>query len=100
MHIVKQKELKMKVKIYRLHTDPGHGWLAVKRKELDELGIADKITPYSYVKGQSVYLEEDCDLSTFFNAYHAKHGVDPTYKTTYRENNGIRNFDRYTVEAK
>ena len=89
----------MKVKVYRYHTDPGHGWLAVKRKELAELEIADKITPYSYVKGDSVYLEEDCDMATFFNAYRSRFGRDPEYKQSYRENNGIRGFERYKVET-
>ena len=50
-----------KIKFY---SDPGHGWGAVKRRVLDELGIADKITRFSYQKGDTVYLEEDCDLPT------------------------------------
>jgi hypothetical protein len=49
----------MKIKYY---TDPGHGWGAVKRKVLTDLGIADKITSFSFQKGDTVYLEEDCDL--------------------------------------
>ena len=51
----------MKLKHY---TDPGHGWVAVKRNLLVELGILEKITSYSYQKGQTVYLEEDCDYTT------------------------------------
>lgn len=49
------------------HSDAGHGWLAVKTRELVELGIADKITAYSYTKGQSSYLEEDCDMTLYVN---------------------------------
>ena len=86
-------------KTYKLHTDPGHGWLAVRRKELVELDIADKITPYSYIKGETVYLEEDCDLATFFNAYRAKHGVDPKYTESFREKTFVRNCERYTPSA-
>lgn len=89
----------MKTKVYVLHTDPGHGWLAVKRQELTDLSIADKITTYSYVKGGTVYLEEDCDLSTFFAAYRTKHGVDPQYRTSYRDRTAIRSFDPYRVAA-
>jgi len=59
-------------KKYVFHTDAGHGWLAVKRKELDELGILDKVSPYSYQKGGTVYLEEDCDASLFMDAKEAK----------------------------
>ena len=84
------------MKTYKLHTDPGHGWLAVRRKELVELGIADKITRYSYVKGETAYLEEDCDLATFFTAYRAKHGVDPVYTESFREKTFVRNCEPYT----
>jgi hypothetical protein len=50
------------------YSDPGHGWLEVPRSLLHELDIADKITPYSYQRGEDVFLEEDCDLSTFADA--------------------------------
>ena len=89
------KGAEMKPKVYVLHTDPGHGWLAVKQRELEELGIADRITRYSYARGTTAYLEEDCDLETFFAAYHARHGQDPTYRTSYRERSAIRSFDPY-----
>jgi hypothetical protein len=88
----------MKPKVYVLHTDPGHGWLAVKFKEIKDLGIADKITTYSYVKGSTAYLEEDCDLATFFNAYRARNGQDPLYRESYRDRTAIRGFKRYTVD--
>jgi hypothetical protein len=47
------------------HTDPGHGWLEVDRNHLVELGINEKITSYSYQKGNKVYLEEDVDMGTY-----------------------------------
>lgn len=53
------------IMLYIMHSDPGHGWLQVKRQELAELGILDKISHYSYQKGDEVYLEEDCDYSRF-----------------------------------
>ena len=59
-------EALIKNKVFRAYTDPGHGWIAVKRNVLDILNIADKITPFSYQKGHTVYLEEDCDASLFF----------------------------------
>lgn len=43
---------------YHAYIDPGHGWLKVPRKELHELGIADRITPYSYERGEWVYLKK------------------------------------------
>ena len=48
----------------KFHQDPGHGWLCVKRSELEDLGIADRITSFSYQKNQSVYLQEDLDYTT------------------------------------
>jgi len=53
---------------YQFYADPGHGWLRVPYSELERLGIADKITRYSYTKGENVFLEEDCDMSTFMKA--------------------------------
>lgn len=83
------------MRTYKLHTDPGHGWLAVGIKELNELGIADKITSYSYVKGRMAYLEEDCDLATFIKAYNAKHGRDPEITESFRERTFVRNCEPY-----
>jgi len=47
------------------YCDPGHGWAKVPRTLLEKLGIADKISSCSYERGDSVYLEEDCDAETF-----------------------------------
>lgn len=55
----------MKLNVYN---DPGHGWVAVKRTVLIKLGIEHKISSYSYQRGQTVYLEEDCDMSTLIIA--------------------------------
>lgn len=52
------------------HTDPGHGWLEVQKSELKRLGIADKVSGYSYQSrdGTTAYLEEDCDASLYTRA--------------------------------
>ena len=85
----------MKNKTYIYHIDPGHGWFAVKKREIEALGFSDKISVYSYVKGDTVYLEEDCDAALFFNAYRAVFGVDPKYRDSYLERTPIRYYDRY-----
>jgi hypothetical protein len=54
----------MKTK-YDFYQDPGHGWLKVTRKEIYKLGIENDISPFSYQRGDYVYLEEDGDLSKF-----------------------------------
>jgi len=53
----------MKTFTITMYTDSGHGWGKVKRNVLQNLGIEDLISPYSYEMGDNVYLEEDCDLS-------------------------------------
>ena len=86
------------MKTYIWAVDAGHAWLAVKTKELAELNIADKITEFSYIKGATVYLEEDCDARTFINAYTAKHGVKPkTKEGKYWDRQPCRSFQRYTA---
>lgn len=53
------------------HADRGHGWLQVTRAMVDRLGIADKISKYSYQSGAAVYLEEDCDAGLLARAVEA-----------------------------
>jgi hypothetical protein len=84
----------MKIKYY---TDPGHGWGAVKRQVLADLGIADKITPYSYQKGDTVYLEEDCDLPKLTTALSAKSiWIEHIEKHTDRRS-PIRSYQSYRI---
>lgn len=52
----------------KLYTDPGHGWAAVKVAVAKELGFLSKVSHYSYIKGKTIYLEEDGDLSLYCNA--------------------------------
>jgi hypothetical protein len=50
------------------HDDPGHGWLEVPTVLLDVLGLAQRISAYSYRSGDTVFLEEDCDAVLFHEA--------------------------------
>ena len=87
----------MTKKTFKFYADPGHGWLAVKRDALFDLGVADKITMYSYQRGATVYLEEDCDMVTFVHALQAR-GVVVEFqeKSVYRYSL-IRSYDRFKV---
>jgi hypothetical protein len=58
-----------KIMTFNYYTDPGHGWVKVSRKLLIKLGIENKISGYSYQRGESVYLEEDSDMSLLMNAF-------------------------------
>ena len=42
---------------YTFHTDAAHGWIEVKYSELVRLGIEQSISDYSFIKGDTVYLE-------------------------------------------
>ena len=81
---------------YRFIEDPGHGWLEVSRAELDALGIANKISRYSYQRADLVYLEEDCDFAHFAAA---KAAAGQSYQDkivrVYQENTFVRNLPRY-----
>ena len=51
---------KISIKVF---ADPGHAWARFPKAKLVSLGIADKISTYSYMNGPNAFLEEDCDLS-------------------------------------
>ena len=48
--------------------DSGHSWLKVPMNRIKSLGIADKISSYSYMHGSYAYLEEDCDADIYLTA--------------------------------
>jgi hypothetical protein len=48
-------------------SDPGHGWLRVPHKLLEDWDIDILISEYSYRTSAFAYLEEDCDASIFIN---------------------------------
>lgn len=84
----------MKIKFY---SDPGHGWAAVKRDLLTDLGILEKVSQFSYQKGQTVYLEEDCDMSLLISALNLK-GIKVEYEEKSTEKRSpIRNYASFSV---
>ena len=79
------------------YQDPGHGWIEVDTQLLNTLGIASKISGYSYISGTTVYLEEDCDAGTFLQAFEAKHGKKPELISRYSEDTFIRDLPSYDM---
>jgi len=66
---------------FRCHEDPGHAYLEVTLGQLLELGVVQNISGYSYIKEDSknpmqsrVFLEEDCDYTTFIEKHIKKNG--------------------------
>jgi hypothetical protein len=83
----------LKLKYY---SDPGHGWIAVKLRVLYDLGIVQQISPFSYMRGKTAYLEEDCDMLILIEALKDKnilHSItDKCYPIKLCP---IRSYDRY-----
>ena len=78
-----------------VYSDLGHAWAKVKRSVLHNLGIANDITSYSYQRGEYVYLEEDCDLTTLCMALNQRNTrVKFVEKRTDRDSR-IRSYERY-----
>ena len=84
---------------FTFYSDPGHGWLAVPRALLHDLGIADEITPYSYQRLDTVFLEEDCDLSTFTRAMGAAGREFKTLETYSHGDSFVRSLTSYRCEV-
>jgi hypothetical protein len=85
----------MNVRKYDFFSDPGHGWLKVPKAELVKLGIVDKISKYSYMRGDCAFLEEDADATLFIEEME-KRG----FKVEFRESNAdkdsrIRNYESF-----
>jgi len=58
------------VLILTYHVDPEHGWIEVSETIVDQLGIKDKISEYSYYSftRKSYFLEEDFDAGLLLQA--------------------------------
>ena len=81
------------------YTDAGHGWFKVDRALLDKLGIAGDISPYSYQRKGSVYLEEDCDAGRLFKALDGE-GIPWTYKQSHTDKTSkIRGYQHFRKAA-
>lgn len=83
--------------VVKFYADPSHGWGEVKKQVLFDLGIADKISMFSYMKGDTAYLEEDCDLPVLTTALALK-GVVVSYKANHTDGRSpIRSYLPYKV---
>jgi hypothetical protein len=90
----------MTTHLYTFWTDPGHGWLEVPLQELDELGITDTISHYSFMDQTCAYLEEDCDAPRFAQAWKKAHpdaNFSALLQEQYREKLFVR-FLRHTQQ--
>ena len=82
-----------------VYSDAGHAWGKVKRQVLVNLGIAHKISSYSYEYKDNVYLEEDCDLPLLHDALLKS---DTNIKFVEKHTNNmsrIRSYEHYSVRS-
>lgn len=80
----------------RKYEDPSHGWLAVPMQWLEALSIVGKITGYSYLRGNTAYLEEDLDAITFRKAVEAAgYRLFVDYRHT-NDRSSIRSYPSFT----
>ena len=84
----------MNVKKLVMHTDAGHGWLEVPFSEVLRAGIASAVSRCSYVKGDTVFLEEDCDAPRYLRMLES-FGEPFEISESYIESSPIRNYTRY-----
>lgn len=85
------------LKTFDFISDPGHGWVKVPVSLLQGLGISREITRYSYMRGAYAYLEEDCDATTFHQAYEKCFGFPPKYRerNAGQKSSRVRGYDQY-----
>ena len=81
---------------YKFHADAGHGWLEVPLGDCEALGLKPSdFSRYSYRESDTLYLEEDRDLSVFLNAHKAINGELPeVIEGPYVQDSPIREMER------
>lgn len=81
---------------FTFFSDPGHGWLKVRRNDLKRLNLEHKISYCSYERKGYVYLEEDGDASLFIESMRAAHWQFTIQKTQYtNKQSKIRGYSSY-----
>ena len=86
------------MEIYTHHADSRHSWLQVPITELFTLGVAHKISPYSYTDGTYAYLNEE-DTVTFWWAREAMSQPCPCERQlrTTADPSPVRSLDRFAA---
>jgi len=95
----KEKDYEMTKKIsIKVFADPGHAWARFPKAKLVSLGIADKISTYSYMNGSNAFLEEDCDLSTLIGALREKGYTDIKFNESHTDRQSkIRSYNTFRI---
>jgi hypothetical protein len=86
----------MASRTFLVYSDPGHSWAKVPKAFLVRIigpHWRSVFTPFSYERGEFVYLEEDDDAGRFVNWCRAN-GIEPVFKSGSCSNrySRIRNY--------
>jgi hypothetical protein len=91
----------MKTLKLKSYSDDSHGWIAVKKQVLIDLGILDIISFCSYVSksGSTIYLEEDSDANKFINRANEKGLCVQLTHVRHEGSSWIRSLNRFVTET-
>lgn len=81
--------------MFKFYSDYGHGWLAVKRELLSKVNFTP--SQFSYQKGQTVYLEEDCDALRFLELWKSQGFETIVKEINVKGRSRIRSYERFAV---
>ncbi len=94
--IIKMNTGKGKMIRMVFHNDAGHEWLSCKKKLLNDLGLSEKISAFSYQKGKTAYLEGDLDAQILIEKLMEENYSFLIVDGAYRSSSPIRNYERFT----
>jgi|APSaa5957512622_1039677.scaffolds.fasta_scaffold213284_1 hypothetical protein len=84
-------------KTFAFYSDPSHGWAKVPVKLLVNIGIADKVSSYSYYRNGFAYLEEVRDLHLLLARLKTM-DVDVKFKDLHsNRSSAIRNYKSFNT---
>jgi hypothetical protein len=83
-----------------VYSDPGHAWLKVRKSQANKASVymGEKISSFSYQRGEFVFLEEDCDLGIYVRYLEA---IKRPYKFVEHhtdKSSKIRGYQNYSFE--
>ena len=84
---------------FTMHSDPGHGWLEVTLQDVRKalLDTSD-FSQFSFIRGEKLYLEEDCDATLFIRCWEYHVGPVEITEKYSRYDHWIRALTRIKTE--
>ena len=87
----------IRTRSFDVYCDPGHAWVKVKRTTARLLMGPSfyEITPWSFQRGDYVFLEEDQDAALFLQCLKTQ-GIHPVWRQHHANRySRIRNYDTF-----